>query len=189
MDENNNEKSNIEKIKELFKNKKNIAIAILAVLLLFSFSSSTNTTNSNTTSSANEINEMKSQIEQLSSINNELKSKLEESYSKNKELENNLKQLQEENQHLKNNVPEQKSETTTPVESSTPQAENISSNELVNSSEEKTNTYILNKNTKVFHELGCSSVSQMKDSNKEEYNGSRDTVISRGYKPCQKCNP
>lgn len=29
----------------------------------------------------------------------------------------------------------------------------------------------------------------MKDSNKEEYTGSRDDVINRGYEPCKKCNP
>ena len=29
----------------------------------------------------------------------------------------------------------------------------------------------------------------VKDSNKEEYTGSRDDVINRGYEPCKKCNP
>ena len=49
--------------------------------------------------------------------------------------------------------------------------------------------YILNTNTKKFHYPGCSSVKQMKDKNKREYNGSRDDVISMGYDPCKKCNP
>lgn len=49
--------------------------------------------------------------------------------------------------------------------------------------------YILNTNTKKFHYLTCSSVKQMKDQNKKEYNGSRDDVISMGYDPCKKCNP
>ncbi len=49
--------------------------------------------------------------------------------------------------------------------------------------------YILNTNTKKFHYPGCSSVKQIKDKNKREYNGSRDDVISMGYDPCKKCNP
>lgn len=49
--------------------------------------------------------------------------------------------------------------------------------------------YILNTNTKKFHYPSCSSVKQMKDKNKKEYNGSRDDVISMGYDPCKKCNP
>ena len=50
-------------------------------------------------------------------------------------------------------------------------------------------TYILNTSTKKFHRPGCSSVGQMKESNKEEFTGSRDNVIARGYGPCKRCNP
>lgn len=49
--------------------------------------------------------------------------------------------------------------------------------------------YILNTNTKKFHYPSCSSVGQMNASNKEEFSGSRDEVISRGYDPCGRCNP
>lgn len=52
-----------------------------------------------------------------------------------------------------------------------------------------TNNYVLNKNTKVFHYPYCSSVSQMKDSNKKEMKATRDEIINKGYKPCGKCNP
>lgn len=48
--------------------------------------------------------------------------------------------------------------------------------------------YVLNTNTKKIHYKDCSSVKQMKDSNKsytDDYNG----AIAQGYKPCQKCNP
>lgn len=55
--------------------------------------------------------------------------------------------------------------------------------------EEEEPDYILNTNTNKFHYPGCSSVKQMKDKNKWEYNGSRDDVISMGYDPCKKCNP
>lgn len=52
-----------------------------------------------------------------------------------------------------------------------------------------TDNYVLNKNTKVFHYPYCSSVSQMKDSNKKEIKATRDEMINKGYKPCGKCNP
>ena len=50
-------------------------------------------------------------------------------------------------------------------------------------------TYILNKNTKVFHKPSCSSVKQMKDSNKRTFTGTRAQVVDMGYRPCQRCNP
>ena len=56
-------------------------------------------------------------------------------------------------------------------------------------SEEKSQTYILNTNTKKFHYPSCSSVSAMKDKNKQEYTGSRDDIIAMGYDPCKKCYP
>lgn len=49
--------------------------------------------------------------------------------------------------------------------------------------------YILYTNTKKFHYPSCSSVKQMKASNKKEYTGSRDDLIAQGYDPCKKCNP
>ena len=49
--------------------------------------------------------------------------------------------------------------------------------------------YILNTNTKKFHYPSCSSVKQMKASNKKEYTGSRDDLIAQGYDPWKKCNP
>lgn len=53
----------------------------------------------------------------------------------------------------------------------------------------QTSTYILNTNSKKFHKPGCSAVSQMKESNKAEFTGTRDEVIAKGYDPCKKCNP
>ena len=50
-------------------------------------------------------------------------------------------------------------------------------------------TYILNTNTLKFHYPDCKSVKQMKESNKQEYTGSRDELISRGYSPCGNCHP
>lgn len=79
-------------------------------------------------------------------------------------------------------------------------SENNTSNESPNNqqSEEKQNTdksniasttYILNTNTKKFHMPTCSSVSDIKDKNKQEFAGSREEVINMGYSPCGKCHP
>ena len=58
-----------------------------------------------------------------------------------------------------------------------------------NQTEPTSATYILNTNTKKFHLPGCSSVKDMKPSNKKEFSGSRDDVIAQGYDPCKRCNP
>ena len=49
--------------------------------------------------------------------------------------------------------------------------------------------YVLNKNTKKFHEPGCGSAKTIKDSNREEYTGSREDLIDMGYSPCGNCKP
>lgn len=49
--------------------------------------------------------------------------------------------------------------------------------------------YVLNNNTKKFHLPSCSSADDIKDSNREDYYGSREDLIARGYDPCKRCNP
>ncbi len=49
--------------------------------------------------------------------------------------------------------------------------------------------YILNTNTHKFHYPTCRSVKQMKETNKQDYTGNRDDIISMGYEPCKNCNP
>ena len=48
--------------------------------------------------------------------------------------------------------------------------------------------YVGNRNSRKFHYDGCSSVRQMKESNKV-YIGSREEAIRHGYVPCQRCRP
>lgn len=48
--------------------------------------------------------------------------------------------------------------------------------------------YIGNANTKKFHYPTCSSVSDMKESNKVAIR-SREDAINQGYVPCKRCNP
>ena len=50
-------------------------------------------------------------------------------------------------------------------------------------------TYVLNTNTHKFHYQSCSSVDDMKESNKSTYTGTRDEVIDMGYEPCGRCDP
>lgn len=50
-------------------------------------------------------------------------------------------------------------------------------------------TYIANKNTKKFHYPTCSSVGQMKESNKKYLNCSREQAIQQGFGPCGRCCP
>lgn len=49
--------------------------------------------------------------------------------------------------------------------------------------------YVINKNTKKFHYTWCSSVNDIKSSNRWNYSGMRDDIIDMGYSPCKKCNP
>lgn len=50
-----------------------------------------------------------------------------------------------------------------------------------------TQTFIVNTNTKKFHKPECDSAKKMSSSNKKTYKGSRESLISNGYSPCQKC--
>lgn len=51
------------------------------------------------------------------------------------------------------------------------------------------NAYVLNTNTKKFHNPGCSSVGDMAAKNRKDVTASRDEVIGQGYVPCMRCNP
>lgn len=61
--------------------------------------------------------------------------------------------------------------------------------EPANDSISQSGHYVLNKSTKKFHYAGCASAKQIKASNYAEFYGDRDTLISRGYSACKKCNP
>lgn len=52
-----------------------------------------------------------------------------------------------------------------------------------------TETYVLNKDTHKFHKPSCADVKKISADNREDYNGSRDQLISDGYMACKKCNP
>ncbi len=49
--------------------------------------------------------------------------------------------------------------------------------------------YILNTSTFKFHDVSCPLAQNIKESNKETFYGSRETLIEEGYTPCGKCSP
>ena len=49
--------------------------------------------------------------------------------------------------------------------------------------------YVLNHSTRKFHRPNCSSVEDIKPSNREDYFGSREALIEKGYVPCKRCRP
>ena len=49
--------------------------------------------------------------------------------------------------------------------------------------------YVLNTNTMKFHHTWCDSVRKIKDKNRENFSGSRDEILARGFVPCKICNP
>lgn len=49
--------------------------------------------------------------------------------------------------------------------------------------------YILNINTKLFHDPSCEKVSYIAPHNYAEFNGTRDELIGQGYSACYTCNP
>lgn len=54
---------------------------------------------------------------------------------------------------------------------------------------EEKKTYILNTNTKKFHQPSCASADDIKSENREKFTGSRKELIQDGYEPCGRCKP
>lgn len=50
-------------------------------------------------------------------------------------------------------------------------------------------SYILNTNTKKFHMPSCASVRDTYAKNRENYTGTRENLLNRGYEPCGRCHP
>ena len=54
---------------------------------------------------------------------------------------------------------------------------------------EKTADYVLNTKSKKFHNPDCSGVGKIKEENRENFRGTRNDLIQKGYSPCGSCNP
>lgn len=50
-------------------------------------------------------------------------------------------------------------------------------------------TYVLNTNSKKFHNPDCTGILHMKASNRQEITDTRENLIAQGYSPCGICNP
>ena len=55
--------------------------------------------------------------------------------------------------------------------------------------EGETGEYILNTNSKKFHAADCGQANTIKDSNRQDYSGSRELLIAQGYASSGCCNP
>lgn len=53
----------------------------------------------------------------------------------------------------------------------------------------KETSYVLNTSTMKFHSPGCRDVGKINAGNRQDYTGTRDSVIAMGYSPCGHCNP
>ena len=49
--------------------------------------------------------------------------------------------------------------------------------------------FVLNTSSKKFHLPDCSGLSQTKKENQQEYQGSREILLTQGYEACKSCNP
>lgn len=49
--------------------------------------------------------------------------------------------------------------------------------------------YVLNTNSKKIHLPDCSSAKSMSEKNREEYCGTKEELLDRGYTECSQCNP
>lgn len=54
---------------------------------------------------------------------------------------------------------------------------------------ENAENLVLNTNTKKYHRPDCVSVKEIKESNKETYNGTKQWLSDNGYSPCGVCKP
>lgn len=50
-------------------------------------------------------------------------------------------------------------------------------------------SYVLNTSTMKFHLPSCSSVKDIKESNRKDVTMARDDIIAQGFSPCGRCHP
>ena len=168
-------------IKNIFKGK-NLAIVILSIFLFFSLLALGSSDTSITNQSNNTVTQLQEKVKTLENEKKNLQ-------SENAELEKQMTELKK----IKENEPTQP--TSHPISSNVESIEKYQNTpsqstpleEPVNNKVEA--DYVININTKKFHYSSCSSVKQIKSSNRKDFSGTRDELINQGYEPCKKCNP
>lgn len=74
-------------------------------------------------------------------------------------------------------------------ESNTSDANGAGSNSASSQGVSEQQDYILNVKNKKFHKPDCSAASDISNANKQDFTGTRDQLIARGYSPCGICKP
>ena len=49
--------------------------------------------------------------------------------------------------------------------------------------------YVLNNNSKLFHYPTCYSAKKISNKNRQDYTGTREELLAKGYSPCGNCDP
>lgn len=73
--------------------------------------------------------------------------------------------------------------------SNTSDANGAGSNNASSQGASEQQDYILNVKNKKFHKPDCSAASDISSANKQDFTGTRDQLIARGYSPCGICKP
>ena len=68
-------------------------------------------------------------------------------------------------------------------------ADGTGSNSSNNQGASEQQDYILNVKNKKFHKPDCSAASDISSANKQDFTGTRDQLIAKGYSPCGICKP
>lgn len=74
-------------------------------------------------------------------------------------------------------------------ESNTSDADGAGSNKASSQGASEQQDYILNVKNKKFHKPDCSATSDISSANKQDFTGTRNQLIARGYSPCGICKP
>lgn len=194
----NIEKDDLNKTNSKFNKEKVKTIAIIILSILFFASAGSNDKQENV--------KLKQQIEAFPKQTQELRQQVDEFNIKLKDNEEQIKKLQEKNESLENekktletdkqNLENETVRLNNEIEqlklskSNNSYIKTTSTSNIDNtSSTPSSSTYILNTNSKKFHKSTCASAKKIKDSNRETFDGSRDSLINQGYTPCKNCNP
>lgn len=65
----------------------------------------------------------------------------------------------------------------------------LAGNSTAEEAEQTQDTFVLNTNSMKFHRPDCQGAESIKAENRQDYTGSRDTLIEMGYEPCKLCEP
>lgn len=60
---------------------------------------------------------------------------------------------------------------------------------LASQSGQETATYVLNTNTKKFHRVDCTAISDISKANSQQVDCDRKVLLEQGYEPCKRCDP